>query len=672
MYLKRIGFLILFFVLKGFMGGAQVTVDTTFVMVGTYGSFTGSDSTFSGAVIFFSDQLGEGYFPTQIDSGFIAVDGLRNFYRVDSVWSQSISSANLRLIDLAPPYSAPIGTGQVYAPLSVDPYLIPPPPVNSTGVAPNYASVAHINNLSRMVSSFLEFSGLDTVAHDATLSGKGTEASPLIVSPSVYNDSISTIFNNSDFSSASTHFLLEDALGSWSTRFRSPSTNNYFAITSDTTDNNFVGLTWNTLGGNGKVGHESGGFYLEFGDDLYINSTNSLNRMYLTYTLDTDNTNTQAIAKDPITGELELVDLALNVTIDNIGVGDTLYYGLVSGLHKFKSILPGSYTTITPADSTITIDSEPPLSQATQRLISDRLVSGAGSYDLRFDSIPLLEVVSDEFFLSEDTTTVTTLISSTNKYLKRNAGVFRVNSLGLDYTILQNTNGTDELHGVYAQEDRISVISTDKEISGVNSNNTNGIFTPDDIDLIVKDTLGLTRGRVFMNRDYISIVPDDSLLIELDGVFDESLTTVMAIDTVTNRVHLKTVNTGSVSYETFTSGSVTTNVSRIGGTSTVVTNPSTGVYTYTVAANTHILEIDFLGTSANIAPGGTLTLNIDNSANSRDRYFTVQILQRTSNGQVDEEGTGTVYTQSSSANLTTISIDNLSGFDPAGYRLMLR
>ena len=668
----KIGFLILW-ILLNWTAGAQVNVNKTFVMVGTYGSFAGSDSTFTGPITFFADQLGESYFPTQIDSGFIAVDGFRNFYRVDSIWNQTFSTASIRLIDLATPYAGPTGTGQVYDPLTVDSYLIPPPPVNSTGVTSNYVSAAHINNLSRMVSSFLEFSGLDTVARNATLTGNGTLASPLAVSPSVYQDSVNTIFNNSDFSESSTHFLFEDALGSWSSRFRSPSTNNYFTITSDTTDSDFIGLAWNTLGGNGKVGHRLDGYYLEFGDDLYINSTNSLDRMYMTYTFDTDNTNTQALTIDPITGEVELVDVGTDLPIDNIGLGDTLYYGLEAGVQKFKSILSGSYTTITAADSTLTIDADPPLGKADQTLTGDRLVSGSNTYDLRIDSIPFFELAVDEFFLSEDRTTVGSLVSTTNRFLKQNAGVFRVNSLGLDYTILQNTNGTDQLHGMYAEEDRIRIISSDKEVVGVNSNSTNAIFKPNDFELNVKDSLGVTHGQLFADRSKLLITNFDSLNFEFDMIpIDEGQTFVLAVDTLTGRIYTKTSTFGSVLVDQHTNGALSVDLYRVAGASSILQNPAAGEYTVVMASSSDVSRIDVESNNTTLNGSNELVFRMDNSVNGLDRFFSAELIDLGSNGLIDAHATGTNYTQSVSGNITTIRFPNMNGFGAAGYRILLR
>lgn len=311
------------------------------------------------------------------------------------------------------------------------------------------------------------------------------------------------------------------------------------------------------------------------------------------------------------------------------------------------------------------------LSLVDQYLTSNRLISGSNTYDLTIDSIPELHINPTEIFITDGLTTVANIIGTSSKYDKENSGYARINSLGLDFMYFQNTNGVDEFHRLTTSEDDISIQSKRKEVVGTASYGSAIHLDPDFSYWRMGDSLISTLTQIYINRDYISIEPADSLLIELDGVFDESLTTVMAIDTSTNRVQLKTISGGTVAYETFTSGSVTTNVSRFGGTNTIVTNPSTGVYTYTVAANSHILEIDFLGNDANLN-SGVITLNIDNSANSRDRYFTVQVLQRTTNGQIDEEATATVYTQSSSANTTTIQISNLGGFGTAGYRLMLR
>ena len=127
---------------------AQDPLQKQFVLVAQYGSFSVvNDSTFTGTVIFPNDQLGEGYLPTAIDSGFIAIGGLRRVYRIDSVANAGLSEAELWLVELEDNDQAPIGVGQVYEPDPEDPWLIPPPPVNSNGVSPAYLSGVSINNL---------------------------------------------------------------------------------------------------------------------------------------------------------------------------------------------------------------------------------------------------------------------------------------------------------------------------------------------------------------------------------------------------------------------------------------------------------------------------------------------------------------------------------------------
>ena len=128
---------------------------------------------------------------------------------------------------------------------------------------------------------------------------------------------------------------------------------------------------------------------------------------------------------------------------------------------------------------------------------------------------------------------------------------------------------------------------------------------------------------------------------------------------------------GGPVYDDLTSGNFISSVSRLAGSTTGLATPSSGVYTFTIQAGGHVLEIDIDGDSS-VLDTATLTLNIDNSANSRNRYFNVQLLDKINGGLVDQQATGTNHTQTFAGNITTIIFPGMNGFSPSGFTVMLR
>lgn len=306
-----------------------------------------------------------------------------------------------------------------------------------------------------------------------------------------------------------------------------------------------------------------------------------------------------------------------------------------------------------------------------QFLTSDRLVSGSDLFNLTFDSIPKIFITADEIFLTDSITTLTNIIGTTTRWNTTNSGISKFNDLGVQGIYMQQVYN-DSIFRVYTTQGTAGIQAFDRVGTGITYYAGDISVKPDEIWTRVYDPSNVTDSEIRVGFGRIKLGVTDSLLITgLD--FSEGQDIILAIDTATNKVYTKTLSasSGTVNYNTYSSGSVSSTVSRLGGSATTITNPGTGSYNYQVASGAHIMEIDFLGNDTNLN-SGVLTISIDNSANSRDRYFIVQVLQRTTNGQVDPTSTATNYTQSSSGNITTIQISNLGGFGAAGYRIMLR
>ncbi|PHN00627.1 hypothetical protein, partial [Flavilitoribacter nigricans] len=125
-------------------------------------------------------------------------------------------------------------------------------------------------------------------------------------------------------------------------------------------------------------------------------------------------------------------------------------------------------------------------------------------------------------------------------------------------------------------------------------------------------------------------------------------------------------------YDDLTSGTLTGYISRQGGSTTTISSPSTGEYNFTIQSGSEILRAEFFGNNDNLVSGtGELILRLNNSLNSRNRRYSVQIIDGNNGAQVSPTGFGVSYTQTVSGNITTINIPNLGSFGPTGYYILL-
>lgn len=310
------------------------------------------------------------------------------------------------------------------------------------------------------------------------------------------------------------------------------------------------------------------------------------------------------------------------------------------------------------------------IANVDQYLSANRLLSGSDLYNLNFDSLLQMDIHSTEVFITDGPTSFANAIGTTSRYGTENSGLLMINQgLGFDFTWLQEVYN-DSIARVSVVPGSASLEVYDRD--GVTTNYYSGTMNAkaDEVWLRTATPGNITDAEVRVGFGRVLLNGVDSMIFQ-GLTANESLPLVLAIDTSSsrNRIYWKTVNTGSVSYDTYTSGTVNTTLSRYAGGGTTITNPSAGQYKYTTSVGAHVLEIDFIGNDANLTGGGNLVLIIDNAANSRDRYFSVQIM---SGAGSEYDPPGTAYTQTSSANQTTITIPNLASFGVTGYRIMLR
>ena len=129
---------------------------------------------------------------------------------------------------------------------------------------------------------------------------------------------------------------------------------------------------------------------------------------------------------------------------------------------------------------------------------------------------------------------------------------------------------------------------------------------------------------------------------------------------------------GSFAQDTSTVASVNHTSERLGGTATVLTNPAAGEYTLTVQSGAFLNSATIVGNNTTLNGSNEMILRIDNSANSINRRFILQLYDANNNALVDQQLTATVHTQSVAGNITTLTIPGLNGFGATGYIIEIR
>lgn len=129
---------------------------------------------------------------------------------------------------------------------------------------------------------------------------------------------------------------------------------------------------------------------------------------------------------------------------------------------------------------------------------------------------------------------------------------------------------------------------------------------------------------------------------------------------------------GSKATDSLTSGSVTAQVKRFGGSATVLSNPAAGNYDLEIQSGADVERMTVHGDNGDLNGSNEFVLIVDNSANSEDRTFQIQLYQANTGALVDAQATGTNWTQTTSGNITTITFPGMNGFGATGFDIELR
>lgn len=132
--------------------GQNLEIDKQPIVICQFGLFTQlTDSTFTGPITTFNDQLGESYSPLIMTTDWIILDGQRRFYTIDSIKNAGFNSADLWVKEVEDNDSPPLGVGTAYLPFPSNPSIVPVGPLNSEGIAPNYQAILIISNVAKLL-----------------------------------------------------------------------------------------------------------------------------------------------------------------------------------------------------------------------------------------------------------------------------------------------------------------------------------------------------------------------------------------------------------------------------------------------------------------------------------------------------------------------------------------
>ena len=124
--------------------------------------------------------------------------------------------------------------------------------------------------------------------------------------------------------------------------------------------------------------------------------------------------------------------------------------------------------------------------------------------------------------------------------------------------------------------------------------------------------------------------------------------------------------------DSLSSGIVTAELDRVGGSPCVLTNPNPGEYVLTVPAGASISNITVFGNNTALDALNEFTFRVDNSANTLDRRFLVQIHSGNDGSLIDQQALGCIHYQTVAGNITSLKFLIMNGFGTPGFLIELR
>ena len=134
-----------------------------------------------------------------------------------------------------------------------------------------------------------------------------------------------------------------------------------------------------------------------------------------------------------------------------------------------------------------------------------------------------------------------------------------------------------------------------------------------------------------------------------------------------------TVSAGvSVSHDALTQGAVTVSSFRLGGTATTISTPAAGEYNLVVQSGAFMQTARIFGNNTVLNGSNEFIVRVNNSANSLDRTFSVQLYDANNGALVDQQVTATNHTQTVSGNITVLTFPGMNGLGATGFYIELR
>lgn len=134
-----------------------------------------------------------------------------------------------------------------------------------------------------------------------------------------------------------------------------------------------------------------------------------------------------------------------------------------------------------------------------------------------------------------------------------------------------------------------------------------------------------------------------------------------------------TVSAGvSVSHDALTQGAVTVSSFRLGGTATTISTPAAGEYNLVVQSGAFMQTARIFGNNTVLNGSNEFIVRVNNSANSLNRTFSVQLYDANNGALVDQQATATNHTQTVSGNITVLTFPGMNGFGATGFYIELR
>lgn len=128
----------------------------------------------------------------------------------------------------------------------------------------------------------------------------------------------------------------------------------------------------------------------------------------------------------------------------------------------------------------------------------------------------------------------------------------------------------------------------------------------------------------------------------------------------------------SIAHDALTQGAVTVSSFRLGGTATTISTPAAGEYNLVVQSGAFMQTARIFGNNTVLNGSNEFIVRVNNSANSLNRTFNVQLYDANNGALVDQQVTSTNHTQTVGSNITVLTFPGMNGFGATGFYIELR